>query len=415
MRAVLAGKQPDRVPIDCGGTDVTGLHGIAYNALKAHLGIADGATGGAEVSRGSPAPGGLRAPRLFHVYMQLAAVEESVRRRFRGDVVRLSFEPRRWKPWTLSDGSPCEAPEGWYPMRQPDGSETLPGADGAPMIVRLANGAWFSPVRPICPQIQQPEDIAKYGPLLRMLDRSPWLDETIEDLAARAKQIHGETEYAIAGVFGGHIFAQAQLIRGMDNFMCDLLTDEKLARALMDTLAESHMAEFAHYIEALGPYLDVVTVADDLGAQRGPQLDPVMFRRLVKPYLAKLYGFMKSKMKRAKLFLHSCGSVHDLIPDLIEIGVDILNPVQVSAANMDSRKLKAEFGSDIIFWGGGCDTQHVLPEGTVEEVRAEVRRRIDDFAPGGGFVFTQVHNIQPGVPARNIEAMFDAAFEFGAY
>jgi uroporphyrinogen decarboxylase len=397
IRAVLEGKQPDRVPIDCGGTDVTGLHGIAYNALKKHLGITGGST------------------RLFHVYMQLAAVEEPVRKRFSADVVRLSFEPRRWKASTLPDGSPCEAPEGWSPVKMPDGSEAILGPDDKPLIKRLPDAAWFSPAGPICPFIQTPDDIENYRPLLKMMDRAPWFDETIEDLAVRAREIREKTDYAIAGVFGGHIFAQAQLIRGMDNFMCDLAADETLARALMDTLAESHMAEFEHYITKLGPYLDVVVVNDDLGTQQGPQLSPEMFRRLVKPYLGKLYGFMKGRMKQAKLFLHSCGSVYDFIPDLIEMGVDILNPVQVSARNMDSRKLKAEFGKDIIFWGGGCDTQTVLPRGTVKDVREEVKRRIDDFAPGGGFVFTQVHNIQPGVPPENIVVMFDAAMEFGAY
>ena len=397
VRTALAGKEPDRVPIDCGGTEVTGFHGVAYNDLKAHLGITEGAA------------------RVFHVYMQLAAVEEPVRQRFSGDVVRISIEAKRWKPWTLSDGSPCEVPEGWNTVRQDDGSEVLMGLDGQPMIKRLPGAAWFSPCGPICPQIQEPKDIAQYDQLLRMLDRSPWFDETLEDVAARAKQLYEETDYALAGVFGGHIFAQAQLIRGMDNFMCDLLANETLARALMDTLAEAHMEDFGAYIEALEPYLDVVCISDDLGAQQGPQLGPEMFRRLVKPYMAKLYGFMKSKMKRAKLFLHSCGSVYDLIPDLIEIGVDVLNPLQVSAANMDSKKLDDEFGGELVFWGGGCNTQTVLPLGTVHDVREEVKRRVGDFAPGGGYVFTQVHNIQPGVPPENIEAMFDAALEFGAY
>lgn len=397
IRAVLEGREPDRIPIDCGGTDVTGLHGIAYNALKAHLGITGGTT------------------RLFHVYMQLAAVEQSVRERFTGDVVRLSFEPKEWKAATLADGSPCEVPGGWKTTKLPDGSEVLPGIGGKPVVKRLREAAWFSPTGPICPLIQKPGDIPEHAGLLRMLDRSLWLDETLDDLVARAKAIRRETEYAVAGIFGGHIFAQAQLIRGMENFMCDLADNQTLACALMDTLAESHMEEFDRYIEKLDPYLDIVCVADDLGAQQGPQLAPAMFRRLVKPYMKKLYTFMKERMNEARLFLHSCGSVYELIPDFIEMGVDILNPVQVSAANMDSRKLKAEFGKDIVFWGGGCDTQTVLPMGTVDDVRREVRRRIDDFAPGGGFVFTQVHNIQPGVPPENIVALYDTAFEFGVY
>ena len=397
VQAVLAGNEPDRVPIDCGGTEETGLTGIAYNSLKRHIGLTGGRT------------------RIFHVYMQLADVEEPVRERFAGDVVRLSFEAKRWKQGELADGSACEVPEGWNTVRMPDGSEALMGADGKPLIKRLPGAAWFSPIGPICPLIQEPGDIAKYDQLLRMLDRSPWFDETLDDLVARARQIREQTDYAIAGVFGGHIYAQAQLIRGIDNFMCDLLADETLARALMDNLAEWHIEEFERYCAALAPYLDIVCVADDLGAQQGPQLDPEMFRKVVKPYMGKLYGFMKKRMNGAKLFLHSCGSVYQLIPDFIEMGVDILNPVQVSAADMDSKRLKAEFGDDIIFWGGGCDTQNVLPNGSVEDVREEVKRRVDDFASGGGFVFTQVHNIQPGVPPENIVAMFDTALEAGTY
>jgi uroporphyrinogen decarboxylase len=184
VRAVLEGREPDRVPIDCGGTEVTGMHGIAYNNLKAHLGIEGGHT------------------RLFHVYMQLARVEESVRARFSADIVRLSFEPTQWKPWLLSDGSPCEVPAGFDVVKLPDGAEALMGLDGKPMIKRLPDAPWFSPTGPICPMIQEPEDIEKYGALLRMLDRAPWLDQSIEDLAARAKKIHEETDYAIAGVFG---------------------------------------------------------------------------------------------------------------------------------------------------------------------------------------------------------------------
>jgi uroporphyrinogen decarboxylase len=393
--AAINHREPDRVPIDIGGTEDTGLHGIAYNRLKAHLGLSGGTT------------------RLFHVYMQLAAVEDAIRSRFAGDVVRLSFEPGNWKPWTLADGSPCEVPQGWNPVRFDDGSEAVLGADGKPLIQRHADSPWFSPTGPVCPFIQTPDDVTKYNQVIRFLDRSAWLDETIDDLVLRARKIRAETDYAIAGVFGGHIFAAAQLLRGMANFMCDLAVNEKLAVALMETLADLHIDEFAHYIDALGPYLDVVCLADDFGAQGGPQIDPAMWRRLVKPSLRRLYTFMKGRMNHAKLFLHSCGSVYDLIPDLIEMGVDILNPVQVSAAHMDSAKLKTEFGRDLVFWGGGCDTQTVLPLGTPDQVRDEVRRRIDDLAPGGGFVFAQVHNIQPDVRPENMVAMWNAAREFG--
>jgi len=372
IAAVLNGQEPDRVPIDVGGTDVTGMHGIAYNRLKEHLGIESGET------------------RLFHVYMQLAAVEEEVRKRFSGDIVRLSFEAKNWKPWTLANGSPCRVPEGWNPERLEDGSEAIMGIDGKPVIQRHKNSPWFSPTGPVAPFIQTPEDVDKFTPVLRMLDRSAWLDESIEDLVARAKKIREETDYAIAGIFGGHIYAASQLVRGMANFMCDLVINEPLVTALLEKMVDLNCEEFDH--------LDIICLADDLGAQGGPQIDPEMWRRLVKPHMKRLYGYMKSRMKHAKLFLHSCGSVYAFIPELIEMGVDILNPVQVSAANMDTKKLKAEFGKDIIFWGGGCDTQRILPIGTPDEIREEVKRRIGDLAPGGGCVFAQVHNIQPDVP-----------------
>jgi len=391
VQAALNHREADRVPVDVGGTEITGLHGAAYNRLKAHLGIEDGRT------------------RLFHLYMQLAAVEQPVRERFRGDVVRLSFEAKQWKPWKLFDGSACEVPAGWNPARFDDGSEAIVGLDQKPLIQRHADSPWFSPAGPICPFIQSASDVAKYKDVLRVLDRSAWLDEQVEDLAARAKAIREETGCAIAGVFGGHIFAAAQLVLGMENFMMALHTDPELCVTLMDTIAELHMEEFPHYAEALDPYLDIICVADDLGAQQGTQIHPDMWRRLAKPSMARLYGFMKKRMHHSKLFLHSCGSVYDVIPDLIEMGVDVLNPLQVSAANMDTAKLKAEFGDSIVLWGGGCDTQTVLPQGTTAEVRDEVNRRIDDLAPGGGFVFAQVHNIQPDVPPENMAAMWDTA------
>lgn len=393
--AALNHKEPDRIPIDIGGTDVTGLHGIAYSSLKRHLGIRNGQT------------------RIHHVYMQAACIEETVRARFHGDIVRLGFEPKAWRPGVLSDGIPCELPAGWNPMKLEDGGEALPGADGNPLIVRHASSAWFSPVGPACPFIRKTEDVHQYRHAIRLLDRSPWMDETLEDLAARASALRETTPYAIAGSFGGHIFAAAQIVRGMSNFMCDLAMDETFAVTLMDALADGHIEEFDSYIEALGPYLDVVCIADDLGAQQGPQIDPEMWRRLVKPSMKRLYTHMKGKMGPIKLFLHSCGSVRAFIPDLIEMGVDILNPVQVSAANMDTRGLKAEFGRDLVFWGGGCDTQMVLPQRTPDEVREEVARRIGDLGPGGGFVFAAVHNIQPGVPPENMEAMWDAAYTLG--
>ena len=196
--------------------------------------------------------------------------------------------------------------------------------------------------------------------------------------------------------------------------MEDLAGQPALAEALLQRLADAACADLARYLDAVGEYIDIVQVGDDLGTQNGPQLSPRMYRRLVKPYQQQMWQFIKAR-SGLPVFLHCCGGIYPLIPDLIEAGVDILNPVQISAVGMDPVRLKAEFGRDLVFWGGGCDTQHVLPEGTPAQVADHVRRQIDILAPGGGFVFNQVHNIQANVPPENIVAMLDAALAYGGY
>ena len=192
--------------------------------------------------------------------------------------------------------------------------------------------------------------------------------------------------------------------------MTDLLVNKPLAHALLEMLTDAYLRRCERYLERVGDHVQIVLVNDDLGTQQGPMLSPDCYREMLWPYQKRLFGFIKS---RADVFLlfHSCGSVRRFIPCFIEAGVDALNPVQVSAAEMDTAALKREFGRDLAFWGGGCDTQYVLPRGTVGEVRDEVRRRINDLAPGGGFVFTQVHNIQPDVPPQNVVAMVEALRE----
>jgi len=196
--------------------------------------------------------------------------------------------------------------------------------------------------------------------------------------------------------------------------MMDLAGDPEFSGVLLDRLVDANIQRLEQILPAVEGYVQVIQVGDDLGMQDGPQLSPRLYRKVIKPRHQRLYRYIKEHSS-AYLFLHTCGSVYPFIPDFIEMGVDILNPVQVSAKNMDSKRLKQEFGKDIVFWGGGCDTQQVLSFGTPAEVREEVKRRIGDLAPGGGFVFNEVHNIQVGVPPENIVAMYDAVREFGAY
>ncbi len=236
-----------------------------------------------------------------------------------------------------------------------------------------------------------------------------------EGLREEAKWLRQNTAYAILAdtpVLG--IFESATVcLRGIERLMMDLILDKPFAKALFDKLADLHMEFFRHYLEAVGDCIDVVMVSDDLGGENGPLISPELYREMIKPAQKKLWQFIKNNTK-AYLFLHSCGSIYRFIPDLIEMGVDIINPIQVAAKDMDTRRLKEEFGDRLTFWGG-IDTQRVLPFGSPGDVEEEVKKRIADMAPGGGYVVTAVHNIQAGVSPENICMMYDAARNYGRY
>jgi uroporphyrinogen decarboxylase len=213
-------------------------------------------------------------------------------------------------------------------------------------------------------------------------------------------------------VIGGGIFEQPARVMGLQNFLMALLTEPAFANRLMETITDIYIDSCNRYLEQVGPYIQVFTFWDDLVGQNGWIINPEIYRKLIKPKHKRLVEAIKKKTN-AKLFFHSCGAARGLIPDLIDTGFDILNPVQVSAKGMNTKELKTEFGRDIVFWGGGVDTQQVLPFGKPQEVVDEVKRRIDDLAPGGGFVFAAVHNIQAFVPPENIVAAFDTALQYG--
>jgi len=234
-------------------------------------------------------------------------------------------------------------------------------------------------------------------------------------LRERARYLHEETGYAVVANLNCSFFLRCFELRGWSNFYMDLAANTEFAEALMDRYLgiRLRMAELA--MEQIGEYIDVVMVSsDDLGMIDRPLISPPMYRELVKPRQKRTFDFFRERTD-AKLFYHCDGAVYPLIPDFIEIGVEALNPIQLNAAGMgDTKRLKAEFGDKLTFWGA-IDTQRVLPSGTPKDVREEVRLRIGDLAPGGGYVVCSVHNIQPGVPPENVVAMFDAAYDLGRY
>lgn len=385
--SALQHEEPDRVPVDLGSTESSGIMAIAYNRLKKHLGLS-GRT------------------QIFDIMQMIAKVEDPVVEAVGSDAVALLIEPKQWKPWVLSDGSAAEVPAKVVLKKLDNGATAQLSQTGTIIGICPQGGLYFDTAWHPLEHAKTEQDIDSGEPFFKSFDWPDYLDEDFDDLHLKAEGLYNQTDYAIVGNLYIHLFAAAQTLRGFENFMMDLVANKPLAHRLLERQVGAYLPRIDKYVEAVGPYVQIIQVNDDLGTQNGPQIAPELYREMIKPYHKKLWQYIKDKSQKP-LLLHSCGSIYELIPDLIEMGIDALNPVQVSAANMDTKKLKKEFGKDITFWGGGCDTQTVLPYKTAGEVKDEVSRRIDDLAPGGGFVFCQVHNIQTDVPVENIIAMYE--------
>jgi uroporphyrinogen decarboxylase len=252
---------------------------------------------------------------------------------------------------------------------------------------------------------------------IRDIVRYPWPDPDdpgmTRGLRDRIDGIRNDTDYAIVLNLPSAFVHASQYLRGFEDWFDDCINDHKRLEALFDAILEVNMAICERALRLVGDRVDVVFTADDLGTQGGPQVSPELFRKLFKPRL-KRYLTLIHDLSPAKILFHTCGSVWLLLDDLVDAGIDILNPIQVTAAQMDTPKLKERYGNLLSFWGA-IDTQQVLPRGSTDDVKAELRRRIDDLGHQGGYVVAAVHNIQPDVPPENTVAMYDFAREYGRY
>ena len=240
------------------------------------------------------------------------------------------------------------------------------------------------------------------------------ISERFAGLRGEALRLREQTAYAISTGIGGVVYETCWYMRGLERWYMDTVENPAFCEALLDRMLRFWIGYYREIRKEIGDQVDVVMIGDDIGGQKGPLFSPAFYRTVVKPRQKKLVQHIKS-LTHAKIWYHTCGSVVSLIPDLLDNGIDILNPVQISAANMDPRELKRRYGNDLVFWGGGIDTQHVLSFARPAQVREHVRANIEALKPGGGYIFNSVHNIQAGVPAENIVAMFDAAYEYGCY
>ena len=388
---------PDRVPIDLGGFQ-TGIHKRAYADLIAHLGMKE-------------------KMETLDPVQQLAKPSEDVLKRFHVDVRYICAHG----PDSFKGGIEQNTRGGkhWHDLKDefgvvwsmPDDQQPFDSAQGG---------------EPACP-----EEVERVEPLYMDISHHPLADATIGELddypfpdgsdrsrftgvREQALQMRKETQYAISTGIGGVVYEICWYMRGLEQWFMDMIQNPSFCEVLLDKMLKFWLDYYIGFMAEVGDIIDIVMIGDDLTGQDGPLFSPKFYRKVVKPRQKKLVQHIKS-LTNAKIWYHTCGGCIEYIPDLIDNGIDILNPIQISAKSMEPKLLKEKYGDKLVFWGGAIDAQHILPFAKPGEIRKHVRRNLEIFKPGGGFVFNNVHNIQVGVPPENIVALFDAAYEFGFY
>lgn len=398
-------KQTDRVPVDLGSTPSSGISAIAYNNLKKYLKIESGKT------------------KIYDVVQQIAIPEDHILDLFNIDVVDVGRtfceDDSKWYQITLSDGSHGYYPTWFHPKYNKEMQSWFAYKNGE-AIARMPKGATFFDQIVFPYKEGYPKDFSN---LNKSMDRvlwsafahSPWDQYSNEnfwsDLRKKAIELRQTSSKAIMFVCGCNLFEWGTFLRGMENFLVDTYINQKETEKLLDALVEIHLDLLEKVCHHVGDLVDIIRFGDDLGMETGPFMSKEVYRKLFKPRHKKLCDYVHSN-SNMKTFLHSCGSIYRLLPDLIEAGYDVINPVQTTAFEMDPQQLKNQFGKDITFWGGGCNTRTILNGHSTQAVREHTLKMLTIFSKDGGFVFNQEHNILPDVPPENIIAMFDAIKEF---
>lgn len=403
--ATIEHREPDRLSVDLGATPSSGISAVAHANLVKHLGLHDQRT------------------RVYDVVQQLAQPSDELLDRLRIDAVDIgrtfNAADEDWHPMSLPSGIEVEVPAWFRPVQQEDGAWDAFTGDGLRIATMPLGASFFDQTH--FPYLDgYPDDFSGLASVMPTvlwsgLVHSPWDHAGDPDFWTQLRQrtlaLRASTDRALMVVVGCNLFEWGTFLRRMDNFLMDLADDQENVERLLDALMEIHIATLDRVIASVGDIVDVIRFGDDLGMDRGPLMSPDTYRAIFKPRHAALNAYVHQHSSM-RTFLHSCGSIHRLLPDLIEAGVDIINPVQITAKDMEPERLKRDFGADITFWGGGADTRVILPNGTPGQVKDHVRRNIETFAPGGGFVFVPAHNMLPDVPPENIVAMFEAVDEY---
>jgi uroporphyrinogen decarboxylase len=404
--AAILHTQPDRVPLDLSSTPSSGISAIAYSNLIRYIGRED------------------LPVLIYDVVQQLAQPHDAILETFGVDVIdigRAFNESRKaWKPTVLANGNPAFYPVWYNPVKQADGSFLTFDNDGKRILSKMPVGATFFD-QTYFPYIDgYPSDYknldTEMGRIMWARDaHSPWdhagESDFWDQLREKAIYLRKTTDKALLIVCGCNLFEWGTFLRRMDNFLMDLICDQYNVEKLLDELLKRHLSTLDKVCRAVGDVADIIRFGDDLGMTSGPFMSPEIYRQLFKPRHKILCDYVKANSSM-HTFIHSCGSISLLMPDLINAGIEIFNPVQTNSAGMEPRFLKKEFGKDCTFWGGGIETVGTLNGTDLGKIRSQVLERMEILGEGGGFVFNTVHNILPDVPPENVIAMYNAVKEF---
>ena len=411
VQKALDHQQPDYVPLDLGASPVTGMHVSSVYQLRQALGIDP---------PGTPV-------KVTEPYQMLGEIDAALSGALGVDVVGLGgtrtlfgFENKDWKPWALSDGTPVLVPGAFNTEPEANGDILMypEGERTAPPSGRMPKGGFYFDTivrqEPIDEENLHVEDnLEEFGPIA---------DRELEHFAREAERIFHQTDQAILANFGGTAFGDIALvpapflrypkgIRDVEEWYVSTVARFDYVYEVFERQCEIALGNLPKIYDAVGDRVAAVFITGtDFGTQNGPFISPSAYRKLYQPFHRRVNDWVHEHTPW-KTFIHTCGSVVALVPDIIDAGFDVLNPVQCSAAGMDPKTLKDRFGSRISFWGGGVDTQKTLPFGTPDEVRAEVRERIEIFNRGGGFIFNTVHNVQANTPTENLVALYETVQE----
>jgi len=407
--AALRHEETDRVPIDLGSHASSTIAVLAYMKLRSHLNLDQD-----------------ELPKMYNTWGQYCDVQEKVLDHLGCDVIPLHraissfsiYNDEDWKEWTLVDGSKCLVPVEFTPEKDSDGDWQW--FENGQMIAKMPGEGLHGFTLFWAPMEGDPTR-EKIDKLLasennNFISRIKTSDREVKYLESEAARLRdsGNTR-AVLFQHGGTILENAQGIFGWDEIFVRCLTDPDLVHYFLSALTELHIETIRRTLDAAGDVIDIIQFGDDLGMQGAPLMDPDMYREIFLPYHKKMFTFVRENYPNVHVMLHCDGAVFELIPDMIEAGMQIFNPLQSDCAGMDPARIKRIYGDKITFWGAGCDTHGTLVRGSLTQIREDIRRRVQILAPGGGFVFNQIHNVLGEIPPQNVLAMIEAAHEFGRY